>query len=91
MAIAGVRFSDCNKIWRSNIVDLRDKIRLFDNGVVSVLVYGCEAWVLDESVQASLRGWCARYMSKLTGRSIREECVDPTFKLVGKVRMRRLR
>ena len=91
MAIAGVRFSDCNKIWRSDRVNLRDKIRLFNSGVVSVLVYGCEAWVLDESCQASLRGWCARYMSKLTGRSIREECVDPTFKLVGKIRVRRLR
>ena len=31
MVIAGVWFSDCNKIWRSNRVDLRDKIRLFDS------------------------------------------------------------
>jgi hypothetical protein len=66
-------------------------MRLFDGGVVSVLVFGCEVWMLNDATMASLRGWCARCVSKVTGRSIREECVDPTYPLVLKVRARRLR
>ena len=30
-------------------------------------------------------------MSKFSGKTIREECVDPTFDIVSKVRARRLR
>ena len=91
MAIAGAKFGECKKVWKATQISLQDKIRLFDSGVVSVLIYGCEVWLLDEACQASLRGWCALLMSKVTGRSIREECVGPTYKIVDKVRARRLR
>ena len=56
-----------------------------------MLVFGCEVWMLNDATMASLRGWCARCVPKVTGRSIREECVDPTYPLVLKVRARRLR
>lgn len=90
-AIASSRFSECRKVWKSSAVNLKAKLRLFDSGVVSVLIYACEVWMLDSGLQRSLRGWCARLVSRLTGRSIREECVDPTFPLVERVRARRLR
>ena len=91
MGIASTRFSECKKVWKSKVISQRDKMRLFDGGVVSMLVYGCEIWMLDESTQASLRGWCARRMAKITGKSIREECIDPTYPLIAKARAKRLR
>ena len=78
-------------MWKDTAISLQAKLRLFDCGIASVLVYGCEIWMLDRSTTASLRGWCARLISKLTGRSIREECNDPTYPLIEKVRARRLR
>lgn len=91
MGIASERFRQCSNVWKSSIVSMSAKLRLFNSGVVSVLVYGCEIWQMDEGTQRSLRGWCARLVSKITGRSIREECCSPTYPLVQKVRARRAR
>ena len=91
MAIASSRFSECRKVWKSAAVNMKAKLRLFDSGVVSVLAYACEVWMMDADLQRSLRGWCARLVSQITGRSIRDECVDPSFPLIERVRARRLR
>jgi hypothetical protein len=91
MGKAGSRFGKMCKLWDNKQLPLRVRLRLFEAGVVSVLVYGSEAWMLTEETQASLRGWCARCVSKITGRTIRDECVDPTFDLVGRLRSRRLK
>lgn len=40
---------------------------------------------------ASLRGWNARCLAAMTGRSYRDETVEPTFDLVSRLRSRRLR
>ena len=38
-----------------------------------------------------LRLWNARCLSKLTGRSVREECILPTYNLTSRLLARRLR
>ena len=58
---------------------------------MSVLMYGSKAWILDSRAKATLRGWCARCLSQLTRRDTRDECRDPTFELVGRLRARRLK
>ena len=57
---------------------------------VSVWVYGSGAWVLDSALEASLRGWCAKFMVHTTGREVRDECVSPSYPLVNQVRQKRL-
>ena len=91
IAKAGDRFSRLWHIWKGDTLGLEHKVRLFESAVVSLLVYGCEVWMMTEDVQATLKGWCARCMSKITGCSIRDECVHPTYPLVDKVRVRRLK
>ena len=91
MAKARARFSKLWNIWDSKVLPLTAKIRLFEAAVVSVLIYGCEVWILDEALCASLRGWCAKCMHHITNKSITEECRDPTYPLVDVVRQRRLR
>lgn len=91
MGKAGTRFGQMCKLWGKAQLPLRVRLGLFEAGVVSLLVYGMEAWLLTEKTMASLRGWCARCVTHITGRTIREECVQPTFDLVGRLRARRLK
>ena len=67
------------------------KLRLYEAGVVSVLVYGCECWDLTVKAATSLRSWNARRMSMITGKEIREEYKHPSFDLLGCARARRLK
>ena len=55
MGIARTRFGQLYHIWGSTLVSLSAQLQLFEAAVVSVLVYGCEAWVMDSKLQASLR------------------------------------
>ena len=66
------------------------KLRIFIAGVASVALYGCECWCLDEGTEKLVRAWGARRLAVLTGRSIRDEYVDPVWSLLGAVRKRRL-
>jgi hypothetical protein len=66
------------------------KLRLFKVGIVSILAYGVESWwCMTEGIKRVLRGWNSRCLHRLTGRSHRDECVDPTFDLVGHLLQRR--
>ena len=67
------------------------KIRSFGAAVVSVLAYGSEAWLLDGVLMASLRGWCVKCMVRLTVRGHRDECVEPSFPVVDKIRSDKLK
>ena len=91
MGEAKARFGKLRNIWDSGVFLISAKLRLFEAAVVSVLVYGCEAWTMDEALVASLRGWCAKCVTHVTGRSIREECRSPTYPLVMRVRERRFK
>ena len=91
MALARTRFGTMYHIWDLKILSLEVKLQLYDSAVLSVLVYGCEAWWLVESMMRSLNGWNSRCLHLMTGRSYREEAVEPSVDLVALVRSRRLR
>ena len=91
MAQARTRFGQLHNIWGSSSLPLSAKIRLFEASVASVLLYGCEVWVLDDKQMATLHQWCARCMAHITKREVRDEYNDPTYPLVMKARQRRLR
>ena len=56
MAKAGTRFGQMCKLWGNAQLPLRVRLGLFEAGVVSLLVYGKEAWLLTEKTMASLCG-----------------------------------
>ena len=67
------------------------KLRLYEAGVVSVLVYGSECWDITAKTATAVQAWNARRLSMITGREIREEYKTPSFNLLGCVRDRRLK
>ena len=91
MALARTRFRTMYHIWDSKILSLEVKLQIYDSEVLSMLVYRCEAWLLVESMIRSLNGWNSRCLHLMTGRSYREETVEPSVDLVALVRARRLR
>ena len=50
MRKAALKFSRLCHIWKSKELDTTLKLRLYAAAVVSVLVYGCEAWPITEKV-----------------------------------------
>jgi hypothetical protein len=91
MAIARERFGKLHEIWRSKKLATSVKVRIYACAVVSVLTYGSEIWRFDEKSMRQLRGWNARCLVVITGRDHRDETVEPTFDLLGRLRSRRLR
>ena len=70
------------------------KLQLYSCAVVSVLVYGSEAWTLTAGLTKALNGWnlrCLHTNDTIPGKSYREEAVDPRYNLVSKIRATRLR
>ena len=67
------------------------KMRLYKQGVLSIITYGCEAWTLTQDVQRKLNGWNGRCLAVITGRTVHEESSERTrtFDLVGTIRLRR--
>jgi len=77
-------FGKLHHIWSSDKLPEKAKLKLYSAGVRSVLVHGHESWDLDEGAQRSLRGWNARCLFRITGRSVAEECRQPTSDLVSR-------
>ena len=50
MRKAALRFSRLCHIWKSKELDITLKLRLYAAAVVSVLVYGSEAWPVSDKV-----------------------------------------
>jgi hypothetical protein len=96
MAKAGARFRKMSQMWRHKQLSLRVKLRLFEAAVVSILVYGAEAWVLDAKTMTAVNAWCARCTAYIVAGGFdkdvfAEECRRPTFDLMGRIRHRRLK
>ena len=87
MDLAKVKFAQLQHVWappssRSSRSGVSLKVNLFRAGIVSVLCYGLEAWWMDEALRRKLRSWNARCLHRITGRSHRDETVDPSFDFV---------
>ena len=66
-------------------------MRLYKSSVCSILTYGSEAWRLTPNVCAALNGANSSMVSKITGRTIRDEATDgKTFDLIKWIRARKL-
>ena len=90
MKKAAFRYSSLGHIWKSQEIGTALKLRLYAAAVLSVLIYGCEAWVMTDKVCRSICGWNSRRVAFITDREIRDEFKDPTYDLVARIRLRRL-
>ena len=91
MAKAGRRFGELRLLWKDKSLPLKLKLQLYHRGVISVLVYGFQAWKFTDRVVSMLKGFNARCLYKLTGRTVAQESRSPSFDLIKTLRARRLR
>ena len=68
-------------------------MRLYVSAVCSVMIYGAEAWVLDEETKRALNGTNSKMVSAITGRTVHEEAKTEgkTYDVVAGIRATSLR
>ena len=68
------------------------KMQIFEANVLSRVVWGAEGWLLTESIQAKLNGWCSRCLAPITGQTPHAEASErkQSMSVVGIIRYRRL-
>ena len=97
-ALAWVAFWKLEKIWRSPSISISTKIKLFNTTCVTVLLYGCESWVISSNTENKINAFatsCYRIMLNIK----RLDCVSNeriyhltnTQPLINTVRQRQLR
>ena len=92
IAMARRTFGDMRKAWDTKRLSDNVKLRMYEAMVISRLVYGHEAYVLDEKTKKALRNFNARCLHRITGREYSAESSEATttFDIIGKLRARRL-
>ena len=91
MAAAWTAFGSLHHIWRCKELQLKLKLQLYLAVVTTVMTHGHEAWPMTAALCSKVKGWNAKALSIITGRSIVDECRDPTHDLLAHLRARRLR
>ena len=66
------------------------RLRLYSAAKISVLTYGCSGWELTPELLRFLNGWNGKGIAFTTEREISEECRDPTFDLVVRIKLQRV-
>lgn len=57
LGIASSARTRLNNIWKSNVISLPIKIKLFKSLVVSILLYGCESWTLTAETERRIEAF----------------------------------
>ena len=83
MVIAGERSRGLDYLSRDNCLVRSLKLRLYAASVCSTLTHRSKAWML------TLNGFSSRQIHCITGRSYREEVINPLYDLLTAVRTRR--
>ena len=90
--MAKSRAGTLRHVWATTLpIDL--KVRLYIASCCSMLVYGSEAWTLDEKTKRCINGSNAYMLSHITGKTKHEETTKDktTFNILAWIRARRLK
>ena len=93
IAMAQQRHGKMRHIWKSSDLHPRLKMRLYVSSVVSIMVYGSEAWRLTADVKRAINGANSKMVAAITGRTVHEEAKQEgkTYDAVAGIRATRLR
>jgi len=64
-ALAWTAFWKLEHLWRNHSIPISTKVKLFNTTCVTVLIYGCESWVLSEDMENKINAFgtsCYRIM-----------------------------
>ena len=86
-----MRCGKLRHILQSPDLGLKLKLRLYEAAVLSILVYGCESWLLDSKAMKILNGANSIMLASFTGNTIRQEATpsSTSVNLIHKLRVRR--
>ena len=84
-------FSKLRHLWDSSVINRKTKLLLYQSAVVSTLTHCHEVWKLSKQAVAKVGGWNAKCLSLITGKTVREERIAPSFDIIKVLRTRRLR
>ena len=96
--LAWAAFWKLERLWRSPDITISTKVKLFNTTCVTVLLYGCESWVLTKAMENEINAYgtsCYRIMlgikriDRVTNAAIYD--LAQASPLVEKVRSRQLR
>ena len=62
---ARAAFSQLNKIWTSNTIRLKTKLKIFNSNVKSVLLYGSETWFLNKNLGDKIQVFVNKCLRKI--------------------------
>jgi hypothetical protein len=62
---AQIAFQSLRKIWQSNNLSLRTKLRLFNTNVKSVLLYGAETWKTTKNLTNKIQAFINRCLRRI--------------------------
>ena len=49
--LAWSAYGKMEKIWKAKHIPLKLKIRIFDASVISIILYGCESWIVTKQIE----------------------------------------
>ena len=67
------------------------KLDMYSASVSSTFTHGSKTWTLKPAALKRVNGFNSRSLHRITGRSYRDEAVDPSYNLMQAVRQRRRR
>ena len=74
-ALAWTAFWKLEKIWKSSSISIATKVKLFNSTCVTVLLYGCDSWILSADMENKINAFatsCYRIMLNIK----RLDCVS---------------
>ena len=92
IARARTRFGKMRHLWNDKNLHYNLRLRLYKSSVCSIMVYGSEAWKLNEQAVRKLNGANAQMMSIISGKTPHQEASPKwrSFDIVRWIRARRL-
>ena len=89
VAMAMTRSGKLRHIFDSDNISLQLKLRLHRAAVCSVLIYGCESWLMSDRIMRRLNHVNSLMLSRISGKSPRQEARPTTtnFDLIRRIRI----
>ena len=71
IALATAALSNLSTLWKSRKIKFKVEFKLYNSLVQSVLLYGCESWILVAESERRLQAFEIKYFRRMLGISYR--------------------
>ena len=96
-ALAWSAFWKLERFWRSSVLPISTKVKLFNTTCVTILLYGCESWVLSQDMVSKTNAFATSCYRIMLGIKRQDHvsntdvyCMTNTQPLIHQVRKRQL-